>query len=130
MLSNSEHKRLLLEKITEEYRSEGPLPLLEQLHHFISCLNPQEFAKAIYMLESKEDRYAFLYPQGNKLNLDEEKIIDSRQIKEDLGKIFIAVAEHFRRMPNQAEPTVDILLKYLQQALVLFALTPQITNSN
>src|SRR4029434_6827771 len=113
-----EHKKLLLEKITGAYQSDEPLPPLRDLNSFIVRMDPKELAEAIYLLESHRTRRT-LPDLFSVQNEDMEGRIDScRGIKDNMEKIFMAVAEHFRRGPGEASEMVDQIFHYFYRALI------------
>src|SRR5262245_30556873 len=125
-----EHKRLLLEKITASYQSEGPLPPLRDLNSFIVRMDPKELADAIYLLESH--RTLRTLPDLFSVQSEdfEGRIDSSRGIKDNMEKIFMAVAEHFRRGPGEASEMVDQIFHYFYRALIHIVTQQGLTGSN
>ncbi len=120
-MTDLEHKKLILEKIVGGYHTEGPLPSLHELNSCISQMDPKELAQAIYLLEYNDCRITLAdlpMAGGEKL---ETRLYFSRGLKSDIEKIFMAVVEHFRRMPGEASEMVDQIFHYFYQTLVHLA---------
>ncbi len=113
-----EHKMMILEKIVGTYSAEGPLPPIHELNSCISQMDPKELAQAIYLLEYNDCRGSL---SDSHRSLDaklKNRIYFSKGLKNDIEKIFMAVVEHFRRMPGEVSPVVDQIFHYFYQTLV------------
>lgn len=125
-----EHKKLLLDKITGSYESDGPLPPLRDLTSFIVRMDPKELADAIYLLES----HRCLRTLPDLFSVQDKdmkgRIDSSRGVKDNMQKIFMAVAEHFRRGPGEASEMVDKIFHYFYRALVHLVTEKGFTGSN
>src|SRR5215831_19343852 len=130
MIDNIDHKRQILEKIAGSYQTEGPLPSLNELHSCITQMDPKELAQAIYLLEYNECRNSLSdLPIFHSDGLN-NRIYFSKGLKNDIEKIFMAVAEHFRRMPGKASETVDQIFHYFYQTLVHLSTKSGLTSQN
>ncbi|MFO1520137.1 MAG: hypothetical protein U1F57_10820 [bacterium] len=118
MMTDLDHKRLILEKIVGAYQTEGPLPSLGELHSCISQMDPKELAQAIYLIEYNECRNSLADVTYNFQDGFKNRLYSSKGLKNDIEKIFMAVAEHFRRMPGEASETVDEIFHYFYKTLV------------
>jgi hypothetical protein len=125
-----EHKKLILEKITASYHTEGPLPSLKDLHSFITHMDPKELAQAIYLLEYNQCRTSLAEIPSFPNEEFQNRIYFSRGVKNDIEKIFMAVAEHFRRVPGEASAMVDQIFHYFYKTLVHLATDQGLTSFN
>jgi hypothetical protein len=125
-----EHKKLLLEKITGAYQSDGPLPPLRDLNSFIIRMDPKELAEAIYLLESHRCRRTLPDLSPNQNEDFKDRVDSSKGVKDNIEKIFMAVAEHFRRGPGEASEMVDQIFHYFYKALVHLVTDQGFTSHN
>ena len=130
MMNHIEHKRQIIEKIAGSYQTEGPLPSLGDLHSCITQMDPKELAQAIYLLEYNECRNSLSDLPVFQMDGLNNRIYFSKGLKNDVEKIFMAVAEHFRRMPGQASETVDRIFHYFYQTLVHLSTESGLTSQN
>src|SRR5690606_59813 len=94
---DTEQKRWMLESISKDYQSEGPLPPVSDLSTCMSQIDPREMAEAVCFLEYQTIRNASSQFALLRLDKLEETFSVSHAVQEDLRKIFFSVAEHFRR---------------------------------
>lgn len=113
-----EHKMMILEKIVGTYSAEGPLPPIHELNSCISQMDPKELAQAIYLLEYNDCRSSLSDSHSSLDAKLKNRIYFSKGLKNDIEKIFMAVVEHFRRMPGEVSPVVDQIFHYFYQTLV------------
>ena len=130
MMHNIEHKKQIIEKIAGSYQTDGPLPSLNDLHSCITQMDPKELAQAIYLLEYNECRTSLSDLPIIQNDDFSNHIYFSKGLKNDIEKIFMAVAEHFRRMPGQASETVDRIFHYFYKTLVHLSTDSGLTSQN
>lgn len=130
MINHIEHKKLLLDKIIKNYQTEGPLPSIKDLNSCLSHMDPRELAQAIYCLEYKDYTKTILDSSLYQMGKLEKQLDISHDVKNDIEKIFMAVAEHFRRVPSEASPMVDQMFHYFYKTLVHLSNNPRLTSLN
>ncbi|GEM_PF-2268801 len=130
VINQIEHKKLLLDKIIKNYQTEGPLPSIKDLHSCLSHMDPKELAQAIYCLEYKDYVKNILETPVFHTGKFEAQLDVSHDVKNDIEKIFMAVAQHFRRVPSEASPMVDQIFHYFYLALVHLASNRRLTSLN
>ncbi len=130
MINPIEHKKLLINRIVKNYHTEGPLPSMKDLNNCLSHMDPKELAQAIYCLEYKDYLKNILEAPVYHTGRFETQVNTSKDIKNDIEKIFMAVAEHFRRVPSEASPMVDQIFHYFYTALIHLATNHRLTSLN
>jgi hypothetical protein len=130
MVTDIEHKKLILDKIVGAYYTEGPLPTLNELNSCISQMDPRELAHAIYLLEYSECVPSLARVQANSDEKLQNQVFFSKGLKNDIEKIFMAVAEHFRRMPGEASSVVDEIFHYFYKAIICLTTKQGLISNN
>lgn len=130
MINHIEHKKLLLDKIIKNYQTEGPLPSIKDLNSCLAHMDPRELAQAIYCLEYKDYTKTIVDSSIYQMGKLEKQLDISHDVKNDIEKIFMAVAEHFRRVPSEASPMVDQMFHYFYKTLVHLSNNPRLTSLN
>lgn len=93
-------------------------------------MDPKELAQAIYCLEYKDYLKNLLEAPMFHTGKFETQLNTSKDVKDDIEKIFMAVAEHFRRVPSEASPMVDQIFHYFYLALIHLATNRRLTSLN
>lgn len=93
-------------------------------------MDPKELAQAIYCLEYKDYLKKILEAPLYNTGKFENQLNTSQDVKEGIEKIFMAVAEHFKRVPSEASPMVDQIFHYFYTALIHLATNQRLTSLN
>lgn len=130
VINQIEHTKLLINRIIKDYQTEGPLPSIKDLNVCLDHMDPQELAQAIYCLEYKDYLKNSLETPVFNTGKFENLMNNSLDVKNDIEKIFMAVAEHFRRVPSEAAPMVDQMFQYFYKTLVHLSSNRRLTSLN
>ncbi len=120
-LPDLEHKKFILEQIAGNIQTDGPIPSIPDLNFFLSKMDPNELAQAIYLLQYQECKKSFSSSSLIGEEALRDRVFFSQEIKSEIEKIFMAVAEHFKRVPGEASAVVDQMFRYFYKTLVHLA---------
>ncbi|MBL7685180.1 MAG: hypothetical protein JNK65_03990 [Deltaproteobacteria bacterium] len=127
---NIDHKKIIIDKIISGYHTEGPLPSLKELNSCLEQMDPQELAKAIFVSEHNHCK-TVLSTRSNLLDPNKNThLFFSQSVTDDVQKIFIAIAQHYKKKPLEADASVDQIFHYFYKALVVLATKEGLTSYN
>ncbi len=130
MLTDLEQKRFILESIMGAYQASGPLPSIGDLKSCLSQMDPKELAQAIFCLEYQGASSNLFELSNLKWDDLENQVCFSQDTKNNIEKIFVAVVEYFRRMPQETSGMVDQILHYFYRALIHLIRQQLLTSPN
>ncbi|MBF0493408.1 MAG: hypothetical protein HQM15_11600 [Deltaproteobacteria bacterium] len=115
-------KKQILAQVVKDFRLEGELPDIGLLKNCLEQMNPGELAQSIYFLE-----YSSAETHSQKT---QRKYELSLEVKNAVQKIFLALAQHFQRNPDETEKAMDSMMHYLSKALLITVLKHNLISMN